>query len=78
MPRHDIYLLHVWRGEVNSDRRWAGRIEHVPLGHTYRFASMEDLLATLRCLLTTEGLDGLSVPESAAAEEPEAGAGEEV
>jgi len=52
--RYDSYLLRIWR---KDEAGWAGRLEHLPDGHSLRFGNPEALLAHLRDIMA-EGADG--------------------
>ncbi len=51
MPRHDSYMLHIYRSRTVSGWQWAARLEQVPGRASRRFTDPETLLAHLRTVL---------------------------
>jgi hypothetical protein len=47
MARYDAFVLRVWRSGTREEEQWAGRLEHLPDGATFRFGSLDALLAYL-------------------------------
>ncbi len=47
MARYDAFVLRVWRSGTGHEEQWAGRLEHLPDGATFRFGSLDALLAYL-------------------------------
>ena len=54
MARYDAFVLRVWRSGTGDEEQWAGRLEHLPDGTTFRFGSLDALLAYLGTELSSE------------------------
>jgi hypothetical protein len=68
-PGYRSFLVRLWcepGGE--GDGRWRGEAEHIQSGRSWRFASLEALLALLRAAIRAP--EAGAPPEAPAAEEP--------
>jgi hypothetical protein len=54
MARYDAFVLRIWRSGTGDEEQWAGRLEHLPDGTTFRFGSLAALLAYLGAELAGE------------------------
>jgi hypothetical protein len=62
MARYDAFVLRVWRSGTGDEEQWAGKLEHLPDGTTFRFGSLAALLAYLGAELACESATRRSAP----------------
>lgn len=77
MPRHDAYLLHIYRSRTLSGWQWAARLDHLPGRESLRFSDRSAAMDYLhRVVYARDDLEPSSEPPGLAGREtPDQGEG---
>jgi hypothetical protein len=57
MPKHERYLLQIWRSRALAGWQWAARLDRLSDGERHRFTDPEALLEHVRALAQAEPPD---------------------